>query len=160
MPPLRSSTNVTVWGLPVDVSGSSLSTLSTFERPGITFEDSGGNSIPRINAKGREVKNVLRLIGACIPAEAARRRGQPGISSSVPLRASPPSCFTISVRDSGLVIHMPGRPDVVLRPIYPDGFAGAVVSVVKFSRDARGVVTGFTVNSSGVRGLRFDRVKP
>jgi hypothetical protein len=67
--------------------------------------------------------------------------------------------YTLAARDSGLVIQMPGRTDVVLQPIFPDAFAGAVVNVVKFSRDARGVVTGFTVNSSGARGLRFDRVK-
>jgi hypothetical protein len=28
----------------------------------------------------------------------------------------------------------------------------------QFSRDAQGFVTGFTVNTSGVRGLRFNRV--
>ena len=67
--------------------------------------------------------------------------------------------YTIAARDSGLVVQMPGGADVVLRPIFPDAFAGAGVSVVKFSRDARGVVTGFTVNTSSVRGLRFDRVK-
>jgi CubicO group peptidase (beta-lactamase class C family) len=67
--------------------------------------------------------------------------------------------YALAGRDSDLVIQMPGRADVVLQPIFPDAFAGAVVNVVKFSRDAQGVVTGFTVNTSGVRGLRFDRVK-
>jgi hypothetical protein len=62
-------------------------------------------------------------------------------------------------RDSGLVLQIPGRNDIVLQPIFPDASAGGVVGVVKFSRDAGGAVTGFTVNSSGVRGLRFDRVK-
>jgi len=67
--------------------------------------------------------------------------------------------YTLAARDSGLVIQMPGRPDVVLQPIFPDAFAGAGVNVVKFLRDAGGVVTGFTANSRGARGLRFDRVK-
>jgi CubicO group peptidase (beta-lactamase class C family) len=67
--------------------------------------------------------------------------------------------YTLAVRDSGLMIQIPGRADIALRPIFPDAFAGAVVGVVKFWRDARGAVTGFTANSSGVRGLRFDRVK-
>ena len=68
--------------------------------------------------------------------------------------------YTLTVRDSGLVIQIPGRTDIALQPIFPDGFAGAILGVVKFSRDASRAVTGFTANSSGqVRGLRFDRVK-
>ncbi len=67
--------------------------------------------------------------------------------------------YTLAARDSGLVIQIPGRTDIALQPIFPDGFAGAIVGVVKFSRDAGGAVTGFTANSSGARGLRFDRVK-
>jgi hypothetical protein len=30
---------------------------------------------------------------------------------------------------------------------------------VKFSRDARGALTGFTVNRENDRGVRFDRMK-
>jgi len=67
--------------------------------------------------------------------------------------------YMLVPRDSGLVLQIPGRNDIVLQPIFPDAFAGGVVGVVKFSRDARGAVTGFTANSSGVRGLRFGRVK-
>jgi beta-lactamase family protein len=67
--------------------------------------------------------------------------------------------YTLAARDSGLVIQIPGRTDIALQPIFPDGFAGAIVGVVKFSRDGGGAVTGFTANSSGARGLRFDRVK-
>jgi len=67
--------------------------------------------------------------------------------------------YMLVARDSGLVLQIPGRNDVVPLPIFPDAFAGGVVGVVKFSRDARGAVTGFTANSSGVRGLRFDRIK-
>jgi len=67
--------------------------------------------------------------------------------------------YTLAARDSGLVIQIPRRADIVLQPIFPDAFAGAIVGVVKFARDARGVVTGFTVNASGARGLRFDRVR-
>ncbi len=67
--------------------------------------------------------------------------------------------YTLAARDSSLVIQIPGRADVVLKPIFPDAFAGAIVGIAKFSRDADGVVTGFTVNASGARGLRFNRVK-
>lgn len=58
-----------------------------------------------------------------------------------------------------LAIHIPGRAAIGLLPVFRDGFAGSLVGVVKFARDARGVVTGFTVNTNGVRGLRFDRVE-
>ncbi|HXN24748.1 MAG TPA: hypothetical protein VOA41_18595, partial [Candidatus Dormibacteraeota bacterium] len=67
--------------------------------------------------------------------------------------------YMLMARDSGLVLQIPGRNDVVLQPIFPGAFAGGVVGVVKFSRDTRGAVTGFTANSPGARGLRFDRVK-
>lgn len=58
-----------------------------------------------------------------------------------------------------LAIQIPGRAPIALLPVFRDGFAGSLVGVVKFSRDARGGVTGFTVNTNGVRGLRFDRVE-
>jgi CubicO group peptidase (beta-lactamase class C family) len=67
--------------------------------------------------------------------------------------------YTLAARDSGLVIQIPGRADIGLQPIFPDAFAGAIVGVVKFSRDAGGAFRGFTANSTGARGLRFDRVK-
>jgi len=65
--------------------------------------------------------------------------------------------YSITARNSDLLVRMPGRPDVVLVPFMPDAFAGPVLGVAKFSRDAHGAVTGFTINTSGVRGLRFDR---
>jgi hypothetical protein len=66
--------------------------------------------------------------------------------------------YQFATRGSDLVIQMPGRSAVVLQPIFPDAFHGDVVDVVKFVRDARGAVTGFTVETAGVRGLRFDRI--
>jgi len=67
--------------------------------------------------------------------------------------------YTLAARDSGLVIQIPGRTDIALQPIFPDGFAGTILGVVRFSRDPGGAITGFTANYSGARGLRFDRVK-
>ena len=67
--------------------------------------------------------------------------------------------YMLAATDSGLVIRILGRAEIVLRPIFRDTFAGAVVGVVRFLRDARGMVTGFTVNTSGVQKMRFDRVK-
>jgi hypothetical protein len=66
--------------------------------------------------------------------------------------------YTLAVRDSGLVIQPPGRAEILLRPFAKDIFAGSSVGAVKFLRDARGAVTGFTVNRDNARGVRFDRL--
>jgi len=67
--------------------------------------------------------------------------------------------YAISVRDSALVMQIPGRPDIVLAPVVADTFHGAFLDVVKFSRDARGAVTEFSIHPSGVRNLTFYRAK-
>jgi CubicO group peptidase (beta-lactamase class C family) len=67
--------------------------------------------------------------------------------------------YTVATRDSDLVVQSPCRSSITLRPVFQDAFAGSGLDTIKFSRDARGVVTGFTIYTSGVRGLRFERVK-
>jgi CubicO group peptidase (beta-lactamase class C family) len=66
--------------------------------------------------------------------------------------------YRVTARVSRLVFQLPGRADVVVEPIFPDTFNGTLVNVVTFVRDARGTIVGFTLSSSGVRSLRFDRV--
>ncbi len=67
--------------------------------------------------------------------------------------------YTLVPHGAALVMQIPGRTDVHLQPVFADAFAGEILGVVKFSRDADGVVTRFTANSEGARGLRFDRIK-
>ena len=67
--------------------------------------------------------------------------------------------YTIVERGSGLIIENPGRADIPVLPFSKDVFVGDSVGIVKFSRDARGVLTGFTVNRENDRGVRFDRMK-
>ena len=67
--------------------------------------------------------------------------------------------YTVVTRDSGLAIEIPGRSGISLQPLFTDAFGGHPVGVVKFSRDADGVVTGFAMNAPGVRGLRFKRAR-
>jgi hypothetical protein len=67
--------------------------------------------------------------------------------------------YRVVTRDSGLAIQIPGRSDISLQPLFTDAFGGHSVGVVKFSRAAHGVVTGFTMNAPGVRGLRFNRAR-
>lgn len=63
----------------------------------------------------------------------------------------------IRAHDSHLVATIPGRSDSIMSPVFKDGFSG--LGIVKFTRNQRGAVTGFTFNRADVRGLRFDRVK-
>jgi len=98
---------------------------------------------------------VSRKLDAFAPSRAQLRAFAGGYTSS-----EVEGRYTLAAHKSGLVIQIPGRTDITLQPIFLDGFAGAVVGVVTFLRDAQGIVTGFTVNTSGVRGLRFDRAKP
>jgi hypothetical protein len=67
--------------------------------------------------------------------------------------------YTLAPRGTGLVLQIPGRAPIVLRPILEDAFQGSLVDVMEFSRGPGGAVTGFTVRTSGVRSLRFHRVQ-
>jgi CubicO group peptidase (beta-lactamase class C family) len=66
---------------------------------------------------------------------------------------------TLEPRDSTLVVKNVGFPDVTIAPFLKDVFVGDSVGIVKFSRDARGVVTEFTLNRLVARGVRFERIK-
>jgi CubicO group peptidase (beta-lactamase class C family) len=66
--------------------------------------------------------------------------------------------YALIPRDADLLVKMPGRPDVGLKPLVPDKFYGSLLEIVKFLRDERGMVTGFTMQTTGVRSLRFDRL--
>jgi CubicO group peptidase (beta-lactamase class C family) len=67
--------------------------------------------------------------------------------------------YAISVRDSGLVMQLAGRPEIVLAPVVSDTFHGALIDIVRFSRDAGGVVTEFSIHTSGVRHLGCHRMR-
>ena len=62
--------------------------------------------------------------------------------------------YTVSVRDSSLVVQ-----SSTLLPVFRDAFVGDYVGTVRFLRDARGAVAGFTLNRNSARGVRFERVK-
>lgn len=66
--------------------------------------------------------------------------------------------YTITRLDDALTLEIPNRKPIALQPIARDGFLASYLGVVRFERDAASAVIGFTVHSSGVRALRFDRV--
>jgi hypothetical protein len=67
--------------------------------------------------------------------------------------------YTVLSKDSGIAIHPQGEAGTPLQPFAKDTFVGSLVGIMRFSRDARGAVTGFTVNRYNVRGVRFDHMK-
>jgi CubicO group peptidase (beta-lactamase class C family) len=67
--------------------------------------------------------------------------------------------YTVVARDSGLVLRIPGRADIALQPVFPDAFYGSLVDLIKFSRGTGPRTTGFTVNRTSIRNLRFERVQ-
>jgi CubicO group peptidase (beta-lactamase class C family) len=62
--------------------------------------------------------------------------------------------YTVAVRDTSLSIQ-----STILHPVYKDAFVGDYLGIVRFLRDARGMVEGFTLNRNGAIGVRFERVK-
>jgi hypothetical protein len=66
--------------------------------------------------------------------------------------------YTLEARDDALTIRSERGRDILIVPFGRDIFVGDEVGIVRFSRDQRGTVTGFTVSRDAARGVRFDRV--
>jgi CubicO group peptidase (beta-lactamase class C family) len=62
--------------------------------------------------------------------------------------------YTVAVRDSKVVVE-----SSTLLPVFKDAFVGDYVGTVRFFRDPRGAVPGFTLSRNSARGVRFERVK-
>lgn len=67
--------------------------------------------------------------------------------------------YTLAVQDSGLVIRTRKGADIAVHAVFADAFQGDDIGLLKFTRDGRSRVTGFTVNTGRVRGVRFERVR-
>jgi CubicO group peptidase (beta-lactamase class C family) len=65
------------------------------------------------------------------------------------------STYSITSNSGGLTLRIPGRQPLALQPIDPDGFAGPLVGVLRFTRNSDHLITGFTLHASGANGLRF-----
>ena len=66
--------------------------------------------------------------------------------------------WRIEVKDTVLILKQPKQPDATLRAAFPDGFTvEGQGALIRFTRRG-GTVTGFTVSSGRVRGVRFDLV--
>jgi hypothetical protein len=67
--------------------------------------------------------------------------------------------YKVAVDGSALKIRIPGRNDIFVQPVAADTFAGDLVGIMKFSRNRSDGVSGFTVNTTGVHGLSFERLE-
>ena len=65
---------------------------------------------------------------------------------------------TLSAQTGTLVLRIPGRTNIALRPIAPDLFAGPLVGALRFTRDRTGTLAGFTIRAHGALGVRFTRL--
>jgi len=123
-----------------------------FLGPGITLEFSPAEAgRPRawhaIDSGGRRLMD-LPLVKFDIPDEDLRSFA--GEYRSEELNVT----YSVAVRDSSLVVQ-----SSTLHPVSKDAFVGDYVGIVRFLRDTRGAVAGFTLNRSGARGVRFEKVK-
>lgn len=62
--------------------------------------------------------------------------------------------YTVAARDSSLVLQ-----SSTLHPVFKDAFVGDYMGTVRFLRDPKGSITGFTLNRNSAKGVRFERVK-
>jgi CubicO group peptidase (beta-lactamase class C family) len=106
----------------------------------------------RIVAEGQ--KPVMFEQVAPFTPSAAELRAFAGEYASPELETS----YTLVVSDTVLVVRTRKAADVPLRPTFADAFQ-ASIGIIRFTRDARGTISGFTVNTGRVRSLRFDRIK-
>jgi CubicO group peptidase (beta-lactamase class C family) len=106
-----------------------------------------------VHVTGAGPKPMVSQLLAPFTLSPADLRAFEGVYTSDEVRGT----YTIVARDSGLVVQIPTRGEIVLQPVFADAFGGNIFGVATFSRDARGVVTSFTANAPGIRGLRFQR---
>jgi hypothetical protein len=68
------------------------------------------------------------------------------------------SSYVVIATESGLLMRRSGASEARLKPFEKDTFIGPG-GVLKFFRNSRGRVAGFTMNRYDVRGLRFARLR-
>jgi CubicO group peptidase (beta-lactamase class C family) len=123
-----------------------------FQLPGVTLEFSPAEALrPRawfiVDGGGQRLLE-LPLVG--FDVSAADLRSFAGVYRSDELDVT----YTVAIRDSSLVLQ-----SSTLHPVYKDAFVGDYMGTVRFVRDSRGAVAGFTLNRQAARGVRFERVQ-
>lgn len=65
--------------------------------------------------------------------------------------------LVIAARDGKFVLRRRPADEIALRPNYVDDFQAPGLGSIRFTRDARGAVTGFSIYAGRVRDVRFSR---
>jgi hypothetical protein len=67
--------------------------------------------------------------------------------------------YAIVRRGSALVLQIPGRPEIALQPVFQNAFYGSLVDLIRFGSGTGSAITGFTINRTSARNLRFERIR-
>ena len=67
--------------------------------------------------------------------------------------------LVVAERDGGLVLRRRPNDEITLRPAYADAFLAAGLGSIRFRRDARGAIDGFSIFAGRVLDVRFTRAK-
>jgi hypothetical protein len=66
--------------------------------------------------------------------------------------------FVVTARDGKVIVNRRPYEQIELEPVYPDDFqAGGGLGTLRFTRDAKGKVTGFSFFAGRVLDVRFKR---
>ncbi len=118
----------------------------------LTFSGSGETRRLRIEAPNARAVDFERvappLTGAAAMAAYAGTYRIPELRTE----------YRIEARGDSLLIDLGWRGEVRLLPLYRDGFSTGGGEYLRFTRDARGRVTGIVAWAGRVRHLRFERV--
>ena len=129
---------------------------SRFSVPGtpfaVEFEPASGRARGLRSFIDRTQNGVFERVEPVAPSS-AQLRAYAGEYRSAELNV----VWTITERDSGLVIRRPGKADTMAEPLATDMFT-TIGDFMKFSRDSAGAISGLTLVSTGIRSLSFERV--
>jgi CubicO group peptidase (beta-lactamase class C family) len=120
----------------------------------VRFSRTEGTLSMRQTAPGARAVDFVRVDGPVVSASAIAAFA--GTYRSPELDAP----VTLVAQGDTLMLDQGWRGKVRLNPIFRDGFELPGGERYRFTRDARGRITGFAVWAGRVRHLRFDRVTP
>ena len=112
----------------------------------------GRPRLTRVTDAGLKPLVTEQVVEGFTPTD-AQLRGYAGRYFNADLNVA----YTVVARSSGLVVRIPSREEISLKPVFPDAFYGSLVDLIKFSRGAGRQPSAFTINRTSARNLRFER---
>lgn len=123
----------------------------------VIFEPAAGGTPRRLRITGSDLTAAVYEAVSVAAPSATDLAAYAGAYWSDELQAS----YTLAVEDGKLFVHAKNVPPGPLRPTVADelDLAGSPI-VIRFTRDAKNQVTGFTLNAGRTRGMVFTRTGP